>query len=221
MDLTLRPTSRRETGRLARRKRIVDAAQALVRERGIDDVSMVQIAERAEVSPATLYNLFETKSAIFWQVLDRETEDYERRVARKRPKDALEGIFVAVEVAVARFLKDPQFHRVMAVAGEQESERLGFTLSRRRVAFWSGLVAEAVVEGRLREDTDSDLIGRTLAHLIAGIFQYTPENSAKRLNAEIAFGFSLILSAVSTGDSRSGLEMRAAEAQKQLPAGKR
>ena len=70
MDAGSPPESRREIGKAERRRRIIAAAGALLRESGLDAVSMAQIAERAEVSPATLYNLFQTKGAIFRQVFD-------------------------------------------------------------------------------------------------------------------------------------------------------
>ena len=58
MDARTPALSRREAGKADRRRRIVEAAAALVREAGLEGVSMVQIAEAAGVVPATLYNLF-------------------------------------------------------------------------------------------------------------------------------------------------------------------
>ena len=72
------PATRREQGKAERRARIIEAATALLRESGFDAVSMLQIAERADVSPATVYNLFQTKAAILQQVFDQDLRDYEQ-----------------------------------------------------------------------------------------------------------------------------------------------
>lgn len=52
------------------RDRIVEVARALVRQRGIDAVSMDEIAKAAEVGPGTLYRHFPTKEALYDAVLE-------------------------------------------------------------------------------------------------------------------------------------------------------
>lgn len=47
--------------RAARCRNLVDAAHALIRETGGTGFSMVQLAEKAGVSPATPYNLLGSK----------------------------------------------------------------------------------------------------------------------------------------------------------------
>lgn len=54
----------RERQKQARRQAILDAAEALIRETGATDFTMLAVAERAMVSPTTLYNLFGTKAAM-------------------------------------------------------------------------------------------------------------------------------------------------------------
>lgn len=58
------------------RDRVLEAARALFAERGID-VTMRQIARRADVGPATLYRRFPTK-----QILVDEAFEYELRSCR-------------------------------------------------------------------------------------------------------------------------------------------
>ncbi len=84
------PATRRETSKAERRQRIVEATTSLLRESGFGAVSMLQVAERAGVSPATVYNLFETKAAILQQVFDRDLSEYERLVELAPARDALD-----------------------------------------------------------------------------------------------------------------------------------
>ena len=54
----------RRARRLANRERIISAARVMIAEGGVDQLSMRALADRAEVSVTTLYNLFETREAI-------------------------------------------------------------------------------------------------------------------------------------------------------------
>ncbi len=55
---------RRERKKAATRKAISDAATELFLERGFDEVSIREIAERADVSPTTVFAHFPSKEAL-------------------------------------------------------------------------------------------------------------------------------------------------------------
>jgi AcrR family transcriptional regulator len=57
--------ARREKEKEARRKQILDAARSVLFEKGMDEASMNQIAEAAELSVGTLYLYFENKEELF------------------------------------------------------------------------------------------------------------------------------------------------------------
>ncbi|MDA0977838.1 MAG: TetR/AcrR family transcriptional regulator [Proteobacteria bacterium] len=52
-----------------RRQRILAAARELVADQGYDGMVMIQVAERAGVSPTTLYNLYNTKDQLVLEAL--------------------------------------------------------------------------------------------------------------------------------------------------------
>lgn len=60
---------RRERERMARKKAVLDAARALVRERGMNGTTTRQIAERCELSEATLFFYFGSKDEILTSLL--------------------------------------------------------------------------------------------------------------------------------------------------------
>jgi AcrR family transcriptional regulator len=217
MDATSPPATRREAGKTERRRRIVEAAASLVRELGFEAVSMLQIAERAEVSPATLYNLFQTKATIFQQVFDLDLAAFQARLARVPARDGLDRIFAALDLAAALYRSDPEFYRAMARGGDG-GERLGSAISEPRRGFWQAQVSEAVEDGGLSPEADPDVLGGTLSQLMRGIFLEWAAKliSAERLAMEAAYGFALALLAYATEATAPRLRLRLAELQSSL-----
>lgn len=69
----------RESNKRARRGALIDAAQALVAEHGLDAVTVEMISARAGVSPRTFFNYFDTKDDA---VLGFEHHDLDPRIVR-------------------------------------------------------------------------------------------------------------------------------------------
>ncbi|MFI7601355.1 TetR/AcrR family transcriptional regulator [Actinoplanes sp. NPDC049681] len=78
-------TGRRERKKAATRKAISDAATELFLERGFDDVSIREIADKADVSPTTVFAHFPQKEAL---VFDEDEQQRAELVAvvTDRPK---------------------------------------------------------------------------------------------------------------------------------------
>jgi len=212
------PASRREAAKAERRARIVEAAASLVREQGFDGVSMVQIAERAAVSPGTLYNLFQTKGAIFRQVFDLDLQEYERLLSLEPARDPLDRMFVAIKLAASLYRGDPDFYRAMARADGEGPEGLGSAIAEPRTAFWQARVADAILAGALRPDTDANILGVALTQLMRGIFLEWAGGviSADRLAQESAFGFAMALLAYAADDEAPSLRQRLRSLQMEL-----
>ncbi|MHB8527887.1 MAG: TetR/AcrR family transcriptional regulator [Caulobacteraceae bacterium] len=206
---TAAPATRRELSKAERRQRIVEAATSLLRDSGFDAVSVLQIAGRAEVSPATAYNLFQTKAAILQQVFDRDLSRYERLVELAPARDAIDRIFKAVDVAASLYRGDPGFYRAMAQGGRR-GDTPRSAISEPRIGFWRRMVAAARAEGRLVPETDERLVGVTLSQIIRGVFSEWAAGviSAERLAQETSYGFALALTAYATGDSPADLAKR-------------
>lgn len=63
--MTVRQLSRKERERLIRRQEILDAGLALFSEKGFHNVSMNEIAQKAEFAIGTLYKFFENKEGLY------------------------------------------------------------------------------------------------------------------------------------------------------------
>lgn len=83
--------SLRQTNKLNRQKRIVANASRLFSSIGYEKTAIELVAERSNVSPATIYNNFENKTGLLLAVLIAEGEDAqrigERIIAQRRPND--------------------------------------------------------------------------------------------------------------------------------------
>lgn len=215
-------SSRRELGKAERRRRIVDAAAALVRRTSVDQVSMVEIAERAEVSPATLYNLFKTKEAILREIYDEDLAAYQREVEAAPCASALERIFVAMDMAADLYQRDPIFYRNMAKAGSPTLE-MRAAIDEPRAVYWQSRVAAAVAEKRLRATADPEQLGAALAHLLRGAYlDWTAHViTAARMAAEQRYGAALMLLAFAAPAERAGLETRIEAAMTELQSAPR
>ncbi len=84
---------RRERKKAATRKAISNAATELFLERGFDNVSIREIAEKADVSPTTVFAHFPQKEAI---VFDEDDEQRELLVATVRNRPAGTSISAAL-----------------------------------------------------------------------------------------------------------------------------
>ncbi len=67
-------TTLREKQRERRHRDILDAARDLIGEKGLDNTSIEEVAARAEVGPATVYNYFGSKNDLLYALLVRYIE---------------------------------------------------------------------------------------------------------------------------------------------------
>ena len=95
----------------ARRHRILDAAALLIRSTGGTSFSMRSLAEAAEVSPATPYNLFTSKEGLLYALLSRSLDEITLHGLAFQSTDPLERVLEAAVQAADIFLLDPDFMR--------------------------------------------------------------------------------------------------------------
>ncbi len=153
------------------RRTIVDAAVALVAERGRADVSMSAIAERAGIGRATLYNYFPDVDHILVAYVvgqfDQQHAALDARLAGV--DDPLVRLRASLELVVGYFASTA--HRAASPIGldtfgpetqaQVDAATRGF---RDRLAV---MIREAVDRELLREDLDPEFAADALNHLLA------------------------------------------------------
>lgn len=133
--------------REARRRNIVDAAHALIRETGGAGFSMLQLARRAGVSQATPYNLLGSKSEVLRRVVDDEFASFARRLSAESQRGALDTLLRAVDLVVVHYLAEPAFYRgLYAAIHGIEGNPLRAMMNQQGQSLWSGMVEVAMDE---------------------------------------------------------------------------
>jgi len=214
----IRLESRRERHKDLRRQAIVDAAYDLLREVGADDLSVKMIAERADVSAATIYNLFGAKGAVLEKVYARDFEVFAAKVEAAGPMRALEAMFESVRIAADLYRSDPAFYRGLSLGNPRAERELVVSVQAPRQAFWQALLARAVKERDLAADTRVDLVGAAMMQLGGGVFGAWIADlvSIDEMELQTCYGMARLLLGVARPAARARLRARLAELETAL-----
>ncbi|MFG2651411.1 TetR/AcrR family transcriptional regulator [Streptomyces sp. NPDC048436] len=140
----------REQHKARRRIRILDATRELLRESPESVITAERIAERAEVSPATVYNLIGPRGKIWEALADGFMDELERLLVPLGTGDPRE----VVRSTVGLFASDPVVSRRMV----REWEESGLVLARSPLTQLRQAMAEAQTQGILRTDINTDAL---------------------------------------------------------------
>lgn len=205
-------TGRREQAKAERRLKIVRAARDLIRETGDTNLSMRMIAQRAEVSVATPYNLFGSKRAVVMAVLEDE-RDFLHRFKALKVDNAIDRIFEAHSLGASYFIQDPDFYRPLwkALLDTNGEDDTGLATPERQEqtrAAWRWLIAAAQQEGLLQADMPVELLERTMSHLGNGIMLAWAMDAlpTQELLASAGLGYALVLASAATPAGRRHLD---------------
>lgn len=90
-----------------REEAIIEAAKELIGAKGYRNTSIEEIAEKAEVGPATVYNYFNSRSGLILSIFNKEVEMLLKngeKVINNPPVEAEEAVYKLVEVYFGDFM---------------------------------------------------------------------------------------------------------------------
>jgi AcrR family transcriptional regulator len=160
------PAVKRTGGRSARvRRAVLDAALALLLERGYDGLSVAEVARNAEVAETTVYRRWPTKA-------DLVTAAIGELAAAKNPlpdTGSLTGDLTTLLTQIVDVLRRPEIERLarasVAVAGDNpEQTETRTVFYRTRIAGSSQVAVRAIERGELPAGTDPEAV---IEHLVA------------------------------------------------------
>jgi AcrR family transcriptional regulator len=211
--------SRREEAKDERRRRIVTAARDLIRETGDAGVSMRAIADRADVSISTPYNLFGSKRAVVLAVLE-DIRGFGERFARLPPTSALERIFQVLSMSIRYYVDDPDFYRALwtGVFDMSHKEVRADLAMPERDAFWLFLIDTAARDGALSPQIDTAMLLRSLdlAFAAAMLSWVVGALETAELEAVVGYGYALALRGAASPEWQAFLAEKISSYQRQM-----
>jgi AcrR family transcriptional regulator len=168
MSLASQPVGRRERNKQEKLDRIIAAASELFAERGVDEVTTQQIADKADIGTGTLFLYAKTKGELLLLV---QNVKYAESLARGRAEaETTPGVLDAVLAIVRPIVEcnrtqidNGRTYMREAVFGDPEEPRHGEALA-------IAAQAEEAVAAVLRRDkrvTEGD--AATLAHIVSAV----------------------------------------------------
>jgi AcrR family transcriptional regulator len=157
----------------ATRQRIVEAATALVAEKGYAGCSVVRVADAAGVATGSVYRHFPNKGALFAEVFRVATQREVDAVAEagREPGTVEQRASACVETFARRALKSPRLAYALIaepVDPQVEAERLVFRRAYRDI--FAQVIADAVDAGELppqdHEVTAAAIVGALAEALV-------------------------------------------------------
>ena len=208
--------------REARRRNLIETAEALIRETGDAGFQMRELAARAGVSPATPYNLIGGKGEILRLVVRDEFASFEARLAALAPMSPLAKLAAATDEVVTHYEADRDFHRglIQAAFGAVEPQVRQF-MGVEGQTLWRGLVEAALASGELSGDLRSGPLTSFLLRSIAGVAEawITEGWDEARFRLEMTAAVGLLLAAGAAEPMRSDLLARVGAAQRAIAGG--
>ncbi|UVO50888.1 TetR/AcrR family transcriptional regulator [Sphingomonas sp. SUN019] len=205
----------------ARRQHLVEAAQALIRERADAGFSMALLAERAGVSAATPYNLLRSKSEILRLVVREDIARFVRELKAQVGGTPLASLLIAVDRLVGHYEADRQFHIGLfrAAFGTDAPEVRGI-LSTESWAWWNRLVEAAADSGEIADIVRPRSLTDALLRMMGAVVQtwiaegWPPD----RFTLEMSLSVRLVLASACTPPLRDAMIRDIAALQAKIDA---
>lgn len=161
------------------RRRILDAAEKLFDERGIDRVTMADIISATELSASTIYQYFPDKSEIVWAIVGEflaETVAGAEKTILEVRGPALAKISALLDILAGDLAKNPARVRFMAQFDAMYARdwpvdrllKLEGQVSPSLFASFTELIGEGIADGSLRPDLDPNLTMHAVMNAIIG-----------------------------------------------------
>lgn len=179
-----------------RRRRILDAAEQLIRQTGGADFTMLVLAERAEVSPATPYNLFGSKPQLLFALFNRSLTELPVKDLTASLKDPLDRLLETTRLVATHLATHAEFFRPLyrALLGVSDDlHRPEFV--EHHLQRWRRALADVQHARLLSPAVAADQLARQLMINFAGAVELWvhEELDGDGFSAEAAFGTALLL----------------------------
>ncbi|MFD0529422.1 TetR/AcrR family transcriptional regulator [Kitasatospora arboriphila] len=179
--------------RSATRQKLYEAAVTLIAEKGFSATTVDEIAERAQVAKGTVYYNFASKTELFEGLLKHGTgllTDSLREAAEGRPP--MEGLDAMIRASLVFIAAYPSFAQLFVAETWRTNRAWHESLRMMRdsaVAVVAAVLDEAVGEGLLSDDLDTQLIASALFGMVLVValdwLAFQPDRSLDDVHAAL------------------------------------
>lgn len=165
---------RREQNKLHCRQRILRASRQLFSAEGYEETTMEEIAARAEISKATLYNYFPSKDSLLIGIAEAELADIRGLITGELQNEpsAVEKLRRALQTFVLDSMRYIPLCRKITYLNSCEDSAL-FSTRVEMLRIFRALVQEAQDSGEFRRDADAgDIVDLVMGVYLASQFQW-------------------------------------------------
>jgi AcrR family transcriptional regulator len=166
--------SRREANKRKSRQKILKASRRLFRENGYENTMIEEVAAKAEVSKATLYNYFPNKDSLLVGTMDDVTESFEKFIRGfDSHMKADEKIYMAMKFLILDSIPFVGIsRRILFLNGCRDSEMFGKANTIKNI--FDIMVKQAQEEGIFKSElTDKDIVDELMGVYLISQFQWT------------------------------------------------
>ena len=146
--------SRREANKIKCRQQILKASRRLFKEKGYEDTMIEDVADKADISKATLYNYFPNKESLLVGTLEDQTETCRRYIEGRGDAGSYERIKSALEFLVLDSIPFISISRRILFLNACETSHMYGKVKDIKELF-AKLAEEAKQEGIFRDDVDN------------------------------------------------------------------
>jgi AcrR family transcriptional regulator len=166
--------SRREANKRKSRQKILKASRRLFRENGYENTMIEEVAAKAEVSKATLYNYFPNKDSLLVGTMDDVTESFEKFIRGfDSHMKADEKIYMAMKFLILDSIPFVGIsRRILFLNGCRDSEMFGKANTIKNI--FDVMVNQAQKDGIFKSElTDTDIVDELMGVYLISQFQWT------------------------------------------------
>lgn len=188
-------TERKEREREQRKQEIITAAEKVFNKKGIDHATMDDVAEKAELSKATLYLYFSSKDEIYYAIFSKNQEKLFKSIrnATDQLSETKDKITAFISTFISFQKKNPDYFEAFfyfLIRDVKLSDDNCYVEQRRNSAReflsdWANLVQRGKKEELIREDLNAIPVAAILWMQLIGFLKIYPKlkkNFQKELN---------------------------------------
>ncbi len=195
---------------LARQSRILACAREMLSELGYAGMTMRALAGEADVSAATLYNLYNSKDDLILAACQDLLDDLAQRTALQIEREGIDAILVISRESSRQIVATPEYADAMTrgLFNVAKDHRLVEVLYRAAVPTYAHHLNMAREQSQLAHGTDVDQLARQLVGQDWGIVMNWMMGlvSTAELEAARARGLLMLLVGTTRGTVRRRLE---------------